>query len=153
MTLSSDAWAAGALSIFSVTAMAVLGSQYTQQSVQSAWYRAVRPTFAPPNWVFPLVWTLLYISLAAAFTLSMLGDSSIVVLLHGLNLALNVAWCKTFFGDRNLAAALGILVGNVGIAVAIAAITKLPTVRTLMIPYIAWLVFATALNTVALLRV
>ncbi len=153
MRLSSDAWAAGAISIFSVTVTAVLGSQYTQQSVQSPWYATVRPAFAPPNWVFPIVWTLLYISLAAAFTLSLLGDSSLVVLLHGLNLVLNVAWCKTFFGDHNIKGALGVIVGNVGVALAIAAITEIPTVLTLMIPYIAWLVFATALNMGALLRV
>ncbi len=129
-----------------------LGAQYTQQSVQSPWYDRVRPTFAPPNWVFPVVWTLLYIALTIAFGLSLQRDPALLTLLHALNLAANVWWCRTFFGQRQLGQGLVILVGNLGIAVAIAALTKTATVRYLLIPYIAWLSFATALNTGAYLN-
>lgn len=134
------------ISTASVTTTATLGSQYTQQSVRSPWYSCIRPGFAPPNWVFPVVWTLLYISLAIAMGLSILRDSPLLTVLHGLNLLLNVIWCWMFFGRRELGMGLGVIVGNVGVAVAIASITRIPTVRWLMAPYIVWLIFATALN-------
>ena len=127
-------------------ATAYLGSLYTQQSVQSPWYARVRPAFAPPNWVFPVVWTFLYIALTAAFGLSILRDTGTVAILHILNLALNIAWCRTFFGKQELALALIILVGNLGVALAIAFATSSSIVRYLIVPYIAWLSFATALN-------
>jgi tryptophan-rich sensory protein len=107
-----------AISTAAVTATATLGSQYTQQSVQSPWYSCVKPSFAPPSWVFPVVWTLLYISLAAAMGLSILRDSSLLAILHSLNLILNVVWCWMFFGKRNLKGGLGVIVGNLGVAMA-----------------------------------
>ncbi len=134
------------ISTTAVTATATLGSQYTQQSVQGPWYACVKPSFAPPAWVFPVVWTLLYISLAAAMGLSILRDSALLTFLHSVNLVLNVVWCWLFFGKRELAGALGVIVGNVGIAAMIAGFTKIPTVYWLVVPYIIWLLFASSLN-------
>jgi benzodiazapine receptor len=139
-------WIAYGISGAAVTATALMGSHYTQQSVRTAWYESIRPSFAPPAWVFPIVWTLLYILLAIAFAQSIVGDSGFLTFLHVMNLALNIVWCSVFFGHREPKKALGILVGNVGIAAAIAYSTKVHLVRYLMIPYIAWLSFATALN-------
>ncbi len=133
-------------------ATAYAGSMYTQQSVKSPWYTNIKPTFAPPSWVFPVVWTILYAGLTVAFGLSILHDSEGVILLHVLNLVLNVLWCRTFFGDRNLGQALFVLVGNVGVASLLAWLTVSKSVRFLLIPYIAWLCFATALNVGALYK-
>ncbi len=139
-------WKAYAIAGSAVAATATLGSLYTQQSVQSPWYDEVKPSFAPPSWVFPVVWTTLYIAIAIAFAKSIVGDPAFLTILHVANLALNVAWCYTFFGKQMPKEALGILVGNVGVAAAIALCTRIDLVRYLMIPYIAWLTFATALN-------
>ena len=128
-----------------VIATAILGSHYTQQSVGTSWYKDIKPSFAPPSWVFPVVWTTLYILLAIAFAES-IGGPAFLTVLHVVNLFLNVAWCYTFFGQRDPNKALGILVGNLGVAIAIAFLTRIDLVRWLMIPYIAWLTFATALN-------
>lgn len=125
---------------------AFLGSQYTQQSVQSPWYTCIRPWFAPPNWVFPVAWTTLYILLTIAFGLSILKDGPFLTVLHLINLILNVAWCGVFFGQRDPKTALTILLANLGVAVGILACTTVPTVKYLLMPYIAWLAFATAMN-------
>jgi benzodiazapine receptor len=142
-----------AISGAAVLATATAGSYYTQQATQSPWYAQVRPGFAPPNWVFPLVWTTLYIGLAVAFAASLAEDTWIPTILHVANLALNVLWCRTFFGQRDIRRGLGVIVGNVAVAVGILATTRIPTVRWIVLPYIAWLLFATALNAGALTRV
>jgi benzodiazapine receptor len=139
-----------AISGIAVVATAVLGSRYTQQSVQSPWYACIRTWYTPPSWVFPIVWTVLYGALWAAFSFSLLNDAALPTILHVTNLALNVAWCAAFFGRRMVGPALGLIVGNVGVAVAIAGLTKDARVTLLMLPYIAWLLFATALNAGAL---
>ncbi len=139
-------WIAYGIAGLSVAATAALGSHYTQQSVRSPWYDKVKPRFAPPSWVFPIVWTSLYITLTVAFAKSIVGDPAFLTILHVTNLALNVIWCYTFFGRRMPKEALGILVGNVGVAATIALCTRIDLVRYLMLPYIAWLTFATALN-------
>ena len=139
-------WFAYGIAGVAVAMTAFLGSYYTQQSVKSPWYESVKPNFAPPSWVFPIVWTTLYFGLTIAFANSIVGDPAFLTILHVTNLALNVAWCYVFFSKRMINQALKILVGNVGIAVAIAGFTQIGLVRWLMIPYIAWLLFATALN-------
>jgi tryptophan-rich sensory protein len=137
---------AAAFSVFSVVATAVLGSQYTQQSVQTPWYDRIRPAFAPPSWVFPVVWTTLYAILAVAMYLSLLRDSSFLTGLHVANLILNVVWCWVFFGRRELGWAIPIILANIAVAVSITYFTNVEWVRWLLLPYIAWLSFATALN-------
>ena len=134
------------VSTVAVATTATLGSHYTQQSVRSSWYVSIRPVWAPPNWVFPVVWTTLYVALAVAMGLSIQGDSGFLTGLHVTNLVLNVVWCRTFFGQRDLEGGLGVIVGNVGVAVAIALQTRIDVVRWLMVPYIFWLLFATSLN-------
>lgn len=135
-----------ALSTTAVVATAALGSHYTQQSVRGPWYACIRPAWAPPSWVFPVVWTTLYVALAVAMGLSIRVDSGLLTGLHVANLVLNVVWCRTFFGQRDVGAGIGVIVGNVGVAVAIASFTRIGLVRWLMVPYIAWLLFATSLN-------
>jgi benzodiazapine receptor len=135
-----------------VVATSAGGSWFTRKNVDTPWYDCIRPTFAPPNLVFPIVWGALYLALAIAFTVSLCVDSSSVITLHVLNLVLNVIWCWAYFERKDVAGALGIIVGNVAVAVAIAAFTDSTLVRVLMTPYIAWLTFATALNVGSLTR-
>ena len=128
-------------------ATSVGGSYYTSQTVRSDWYDCIRPVIAPPRIVFPIVWTTLYIFLAIAIGKSLTGgDSSTVMLLHGLNLLLNVYWCKLFFADKRIVAAFVVLLSNLLVAVLIAILSDQRLVGYLFIPYIAWLAFASILN-------
>ena len=130
-----------------VIATSLGGSYYTSKTVRSDWYDCIRPVIAPPRIVFPIVWTTLYIVLAIAIGISLRdADSTTVALLHGLNLLLNVYWCKLYFADKRVVAAFVVLLVNLAAAVAIAFLTRSRVVGYLFIPYIAWLAFASVLN-------
>ena len=134
-----------------VTAVAVVGGLATDTS--SEWYRDLeKPSWQPPGSVFGPVWTVLYVLIAVAATLSFRDVGGprrrLVLGLYAANLALNVAWTWIFFRGHAPRAAgveilvlLGTIVGlfrliwphNRAAAVALA-------------PYGAWVAFATALT-------
>ena len=66
----------------------VLASSFTMTSVKSDWYNCIRPSFAPPNWVFPIVWTGLYTSLGFALSMAIKEGNQLVVNFFILNLFL-----------------------------------------------------------------
>lgn len=137
---------------FIVLCLAVggIGGFATAQSVES-WYLTLnRPGWNPPNWLFGPVWTVLYVTMAvAAWLVWRTGrDVKPALILFFVQLALNFAWPFLFFGARSP------LLGLIGIVVLL--ITILATNRAffqrsvaaglLMLPYLAWVGFATALN-------
>lgn len=126
----------------------------------SGWYARLKPRWTPPAVVFPIVWTVLYACIGAALFLAMrYGLGRLTIVLFAANLALNAAWSPLFFGKRAFAAALaavaGMLVTAAGILAAFAVHAR-GAVRVagiaLVVPYIAWLCFAGALNTAVLMR-
>jgi tryptophan-rich sensory protein len=121
----------------------------------ATWYPTLaKPSYNPPNWVFGPVWTLLYALMGAAlYTISERpdGDSAAVrpaQALFGLQLALNVLWSFLFFGRRAPGAALIELVGLwIAIALTIRAFARVSRFGALLLlPYLAWVSFAAALN-------
>ena len=44
--------------------VAFLGSIFTSSGVNSLWYDSIKPKITPPNWVFPLVWNILFLLIA-----------------------------------------------------------------------------------------
>jgi translocator protein len=107
-----------------------------------------KPSWAPPAGVFGPVWAGLYAAMGvAAFRLarrSSLGGLRI----HAAQLALNAAWPAAFFSARGKRLSLGVIVlldALVGAEIAVAA--RDDTVAAgLLAPYLAWCLFATALN-------
>ncbi len=119
----------------------------------AAWYRELaRPSWAPPGWLFGPVWLTLYTMMAIAAWLVWRTPSSparrAALGWFGVQLALNAAWSPVFFGLRSLAG------GLVVIALLLAAIVvtlvrfrpRSPTAAWLLVPYLAWVAFASALN-------
>lgn len=113
----------------------------------------IKPGFAPPSYIFPIVWTILYI---------LMGISSYLILKKGhdlskvkdamfyywLQLALNFLWSILFFGLDLRFTALVCLI--MLIAVVIVMIGKFAKVNKkaayLNIPYLIWLFYAMFLN-------
>ncbi len=133
-------------------AVAGLGGRWTAGEIPS-WYRTLkRPAFAPPNWVFGPVWTLLYLLMAvAAWTVWETPSSPIRA--WGLafflaQLALNLAWSWVFFRRHAIRAALiEISVLWVAIAVTTGMFSRIQAAAAwLMAPYLAWVTFASVLN-------
>lgn len=117
------------------------------------WYRTLaRPSFAPPNWVFGPVWTLLYAAMAVAVWRVGLAVPSPMrnwaLALFLVQLAVNFAWPWIFFRFHALGAGLvEIVLMWILIAVTIWLFSRVsPLAAWLMTPYLAWVTFATALN-------
>jgi benzodiazapine receptor len=133
-------------------AVAAAGGAVTATSVGS-WYAALaKPPFNPPDWVFGPVWTTLYAMIAVAGwrvwrRRSERGAGSALIA-WGVQLALNLAWSFIFFGARLIGAALADIVVLLA-AIVLTAILSWRVDRlagVLLMPYIAWVSFATVLN-------
>jgi len=110
-----------------------------------------QPPLAPPNWLFPIVWTILYILMgisAALVYLSAQRDNIRGLFFYGLQLGLNFIWTLVFFRARAYLAAVGILIGMiVAITAMILEFQKIkPLAAWLQVPYLYWCFFALYLN-------
>jgi tryptophan-rich sensory protein len=133
---------------------AALGSAFTFSSVET-WYRRLRkPRWTPPNQVFGPVWTVLYAQMAiAAWLVRRAGSRQPRQARQALGawvvqLMLNTAWSAAFFGRRSPTEGLLVIVAlwcaiaaTAGLA---ARVSRLAAV--LLLPYLGWTTFATALN-------
>jgi len=114
------------------------------------WYRSLKkPGFTPPDWVFPVVWTTLYVLIAlAGARVANLPDAGLALALWALQVALNSIWTPIFFGLKKVRMAL-VVVSLLWLSVAFGmlALFQLDTLAGLMfVPYLIWVSIATALN-------
>ena len=79
------------------------------------WYASlVKPRFTPPNWAFPVAWTVIYLLLAwAGYRLTQLPGSETVLALWAAQIALNTLWTPVFFGAHRLLAGM-VIIGLAG---------------------------------------
>ena len=114
------------------------------------WYaRLNKPRWTPPNWLFPVAWTTLYICMAAAGARAAMSEgNSLAMALWALQIALNGLWTPVFFGLRRMRLGL-IVLGALWLSVA-AALVALWQVDLwaglLFVPYLTWVSVAAALN-------
>lgn len=118
-----------------------------------AYQEFVRPTWAPPSWLFGPVWTVLYAIIAVSFGyvgyLAYLKKIPLMVLLpFVLNLVFNFAFTPIQFGLRNnLLASIDIVLVLGTLVWAIVAIyPHVRWVALVNIPYLLWVSFATVLQ-------
>ncbi len=128
-------------------------SGFLSMTSSSDYKNFIKPTFFPPGWVFPVVWTILYFLMAvAAYRIWMKGKSGEPVrkalVLYGTQLFLNFLWSIVFFRFRLYAIAfLELLILLVFILLTAFEFHKTDKLSAyLMIPYIAWVSFAGVLN-------
>lgn len=131
-------------------AVAALGGLATAQSVQTWYPTLIKPSWTPPPWLFGPVWTLLYIMMGTAAWLvwrkGVMAKPALLVFY--LQLLLNLMWSILFFGMQSpLLGLVDIVVLWVTIAVTIRMFyAHSGWAAVLLVPYIAWVSFATALN-------
>jgi translocator protein len=130
-----------------------LGSVFTIPSI-ATWYAGLaKPAFSPPNWLFGPVWTLLYLLMGVALYLVWergVRKKGVPVAMgtFGVQLFLNFLWSVLFFGLHSP------LYGLICIAFLFAAIVATAAMffrisraaGLLMVPYLAWVAFASLLN-------
>jgi tryptophan-rich sensory protein len=130
-----------------------VGGQITSKSLDD-WYPALRkPSWNPPNWVFPIAWTTLFVAMGVAlYRVWGLGlDTPGVVLaltFFGIQLVLNVLWSFFFFGLRSPPLALVEVFGLwAAVAATLWTMGSLDAISGwLLAPYLAWVTFAAVLT-------
>ncbi len=114
------------------------------------WYASlIKPRFTPPNWAFPLAWTVIYLLLAwAGYRLTLIPGSQVVLALWAAQIALNTLWTPVFFGAHQVLAAMVILVllWLVVAAMVVMALRLDVITGLILFPYLVWLCVAAALN-------
>lgn len=126
----------------------------TQTSV-TTWYPTLnKPSFTPPNAVFPIAWSTLYVlmGVAAALVWARIDFEKELVkkglTFFAIQFALNMLWSYLFFGLKNpMIALIEIVLLWLMIYETWFVFRKIDKIAgMLMIPYLLWVTYATALN-------
>ena len=113
------------------------------------WYAGLaKPSFNPPDWLFPPAWTLLYILIGIAGWRVFLAKLRLPFGLWVLQLAINFSWSPTFFGQHLIGAGLVILLAMLATILAFIAVTwrRDRPAALCFVPYALWVSFAGLLN-------
>ncbi len=130
-----------------------LTASYFQNDALTMWYPLLRhSSITPPNIVFPIVWSILYLLMGISAGLvqgSGHETRRLVLTVFVVQLMLNFLWCITFFAMRNpLLGLLDILLLDAMVILYIFLSYRASRAASfLFIPYIVWLMIATYLNT------
>lgn len=140
------------VTVVTVIGLAALGSWLTDTG---PWYRALRkPWFQPPDFLFAPAWTAIFVCLGCAAVFAwnspVISSSQRVAILvaFGINFVLNAAWSFLFFERRRPDLALfEVVIFWCSIVALIVVVWPLSTTAVwLLVPYLAWVSFATVLN-------
>jgi translocator protein len=144
------------VALFTVPAVWLLGTlagTLSNSGDENDWYRSlVLPSFQPPGWAFPVAWTFLYISLGLALAMLIHARGAPrrgpLIALFVVQLLVNYSWSPTFFGLHQVEIALGVIAAMILLTlVLIPSLWRVrPLAGALLVPYLAWLCFAAALN-------
>ena len=135
-----------------VLPLAVGGAAAVLTMDAMAQYSALpQPPFAPPAWVFPAVWTVLYLLMGAASRrVHRLGtqESRNALVLYYVQLAVHFVWPLLYFRAQEYAVAFWWLLLLLALVLAaLSAFFRLDKAAgRLLMPYAAWLLFAAYLN-------
>lgn len=112
-----------------------------------------KPALAPPSWLFPVVWTILFLMMGVASYLVAEGKADekqkkTALIVYGVQLAFNFAWTLIFFNaGAYLFAFIWLIVLWLLIIVAIYLFSNISFVSALLlVPYALWVAFAGYLN-------
>jgi translocator protein len=142
-----------AIAFFIVFTVSFAGSVVTRPAILGWYADLVKPSFNPPNWIFPVVWPIL-------FTLMMIGFWRILrqvdagkprghaIFAFLIQLVFNLGWSVAFFGAKSLFAGLVVAVGLIlTVAAMVITFRKIdPLAAWLQLPYLAWVTFAMVLT-------
>jgi benzodiazapine receptor len=137
-------------------AAAAVGSVASKKGVEG-WYTTVRkPSYVPPNAVFPIAWTALYVDIAATSAAVIerfradgeSAQSRAYMAALGTNLALNAGWSWVFFGKRRLGPAVVVAAALAASSADLARRAGAADLKygAALAPYPAWCTFATVMS-------
>jgi tryptophan-rich sensory protein len=141
-----------------LTFLAACGAAATTGAMfqPGAWYESLnKPAWTPRDWMFPVVWTALYLFMAfAAMRVAGAEDNGQALAFWALQIAFNTLWTPVFFGLRRMRAAMVVMV-CLWLSVAATTWSFLAIdllAGALLLPYLLWVTIAAALNLSVLRR-
>lgn len=136
-----------------VLLLGILSSAIAGSGPGNSWFSALaKPSTYPPPAVFSIANTVLYVlmGLALAMIVSARGAPlrAAALTAFAVQLALNLIWSPVFFASHNISGALVVvLLLNVAVLATLALFWKVrPLAGWLLVPYLAWILFAAVLN-------
>lgn len=156
--------------IFPYIGGSIGGGVVTREQIEPWYNKLNRPEWRPPNWLFGPVWAILYFCMGFAsyliwrdgriqnyestgkhcyFSFSDYTNTSLIAMgLYLINIALNWSWSPVFFVNHRVKDAFAIiLVLDLVVLCCIGVYFKVNKwASLLMVPYMIWISFATALN-------
>ncbi|GAM07393.1 TspO/MBR family protein [Novosphingobium sp. MBES04] len=130
-----------------------LSGALAQSGPQNVWFAALaKPAVYPPPAAFGIVWTILYAMMGFALALILAARGAagrgLACGIFALQFLVNLAWSPVFFGMHRITGALVVIaVLDVLVLVTIALFWRIRVkAGLLLVPYLAWILFATYLN-------
>lgn len=138
------------MSAFVIAALVLVTASSGAIFKPGPWYdKLQRPSWTPPNWAFPVVWSILYIFIGVSgWTIWQAQGPGLAMGLWLLQLVFNAAWSWLFFGMRRMDLAfVDVCALFVSILAYIAAASAIsPLAALLFVPYAVWVATAATLN-------
>jgi tryptophan-rich sensory protein len=123
--------------------------QVTQGGMQDWYQNLEKPSFNPPNYIFPIVWSILYVMIAVAgWNMWRVGASKPLKIIFSVYMLMNWLWTPIFFGLHQITMGLVWIVALslVNLIFIIKAWRSVRLSALLMIPLLAWTSFASLLS-------
>ncbi len=146
-------WKIAAVTVPAIVFLGWASGWLSNSGYSNAWFAGLaKPFFMPPGWAFGVVWPMLYAMLGVALALVLSEPPSEGrrkgLILFFTQLALNYAWSPIFFAAHEVQLALITIFAMTAVAaMAAGQLFRIrPLAGALMVPYLAWLCFAAALN-------
>jgi tryptophan-rich sensory protein len=146
-------WKTALVCVVVIEILGGLSGWLSNSGYGNGWFDALqKPSFMPPGWAFGVVWPILYALMGIALAMILAEQPSsrrqAALTLFFIQLVLNFAWSPIFFAGHDITTAK--IVIFVIAAVAAAAAGQFLRLRRaaglLLVPYLAWLIFAATLN-------
>ena len=140
------------VAIMAGTFAAALVGGMASANASSFYAQLDKPAWAPPAWLFGPVWTVLYMTMAVAAWMAWKAGAPTAtrsaLAWYGLQLVANAAWTWCFFALRmgGLATAEILLLLALIVMTMLAFARLRPLAGALLIPYLLWVTYATALT-------
>lgn len=125
--------------------VAVTGAYFVNTSGE-AYANLILPSFTPPDIVFAVAWTLIYIFTAIAAYISFKNGETGLLYIYALNGALNALWPYLFFYKANVTLSLYVIFALIATVIFLIRKSNDSRSRILLLPYLFWLFIATILN-------
>ena len=136
-----------------IVLLGFVSGRMAQSGPGNPWFAAlVKPDIYPPPAAFGIVWTILYILMGLALAMIVTARGApgrgLAIGVFAVQLLLDLVWSPLFFGMQQITYALYLLFAiDVAVLATVALFWRVrPLAGAMLLPYLAWVLFATLLN-------